>query len=357
MKAAFVHYWLVNRRGGEAVLEAIGELLPDADLISHVIDPKALYGSLVGRKQIETFISRLPMAQRRYAAYLPLMPLALEMLDVNEYDLIVSSEAGPAKWIIPNPDARHICYCHSPMRYVWDQRKEYFSKLPAPLRPLAELYGSQLRKSDSLSAMRVDEFVANSNFVARRIWKYYRREAEVIYPPVDVNGFTVSEDISDAYLIAGELRSYKRVDLAVRACTELGRRLVVIGSGPSDALKKMAGPTVEFRGRVDQVEFRKALSECRALLFPGIEDFGIVPVEAMASGRPVIAYGKGGGVESVKDGVSGLHFHDASVEGLKQAILAFEAEQHHFSPQACVEQAALFSRESFKANFGALLAR
>ncbi len=339
------------------VLEAIGELLPKADLISHVIKPEVLFGSLEGRELKQTFISKLPFATSSYQKYLTLMPLALEMLDMSDYDLIVSSEAGPAKWVIPNPDARHICYCHSPLRYVWDQRSIYFGQLPALWRPFAEMVASPLRRSDCLSAMRVDDFIANSNFVAQRIWKYYRRESEVIYPPINISDYT-PEPAEDFYLVAGEFRRYKRFDLAVRACTELGKRLKVIGSG-TDApeLKALAGPNVEFLGRAPIATFRQALAQCRALLFPGVEDFGIIPIEAMASGRPVIAQARGGALDSVKDGVSGLLYKGVEVEDLKRAIQDFEAQETAFTTEGCVEHARGFDRSVFLQRFGEVLAR
>jgi glycosyltransferase involved in cell wall biosynthesis len=355
MNAALVHYWLINRRGGEVVVEALGELLPDADLISHVIDPKVLFGSLEGRELIETFVSRLPAARRHYKKYLPFMPIALEVMDMSKYDLIVSSEAGPAKWIIPNPDAYHVCYCHSPMRYLWDQRDIYFRQIPAFLRPLAHLYASHLRHSDILSATRVDQFVANSDFVAKRIWKYYRRESQIVHPPVDLRLYSPAAHHDDFYLVAGEIVPYKRVDLAVRACTALNRRLKIVGGGNLSDLRKIAGPTVEFIGRVSDVEFRAAMQQCRALLFPGLEDFGLVPLEVMASGRPVIAYARGGATETVSHGSSGILFAEQSEESLTRAILEFEAEEGAFTAAACIEQASKFDRPVFMAKMSAII--
>lgn len=356
-RSALVHYWLVGRRGGEIVLEAIAELLPQADLIGHVIDPAMLFGSLAGRKTRETFIARLPFARKNYQAYLTLMPMALEAMDMSSYDLVISSEAGPAKWVVASPDARHICYCHSPLRYIWDQRAVYFNQLPSLARPLAEMAAGQMRRSDILSSTRVDDFVANSSFVARRIWKYYRREAEVVHPPINVADYQVSEP-EDFYLVAGEYRQYKRFDVAIEACTRLGRRLVVVGSG-TDApeLKAKAGPGVTFLGKLDTVQFRSMLSRCRALLFPGVEDFGIVPVEAMASGRPVIAFGRGGALDSVKHGVSGLIYDGGEASDLINAMIAFEAEEHHFRPSDSVEVAQAFDRTVFQQKFGEILAR
>jgi glycosyltransferase involved in cell wall biosynthesis len=356
-RSALVHYWLVGRRGGEIVLEAIAELLPKADLIGHVVDPGVLFGSLRGREIRETFISRLPFARKNYQAYLVLMPMALEALDMGKYDLVVSSEAGPAKWVLANPDARHICYCHSPLRYIWDQRSIYFRQLPGFARPLAEVAAGHLRRSDILSSIRVDDFVANSSFVARRIWKYYRREAEIIHPPISVHDYSVDEP-ADFYLVAGENRQYKRFDIAIEACSRLGRRLYVVGAGTdTPELKAKAGPKVTFLGRLETPQFRRMLSQCRALLFPGVEDFGIIPLEAMASGRPVIAYGKGGALDSVQPGVSGLLYDGGEADDLMRAMIEFEAEEQNFKAGDCVAVASRFDRTVFQAKFSELLMR
>lgn len=355
-RTALVHYWLVRKRGGEAVLEAIGRLFPDADLIANVVVPQALFGSLKGMKVQTTSVNRLPWANRLYPLYMPLMPAALEALDVNGYDLIISSEAGPAKWVIPSPDAKHICYCHSPMRYIWDQRHGYMAKLPPPLRPMAGMAAGRLRSADVMSSLRVTQFVANSSFVAKRIEQYYRRDAEVIHPPVDVSDFQIGE-VEDFYLCAGQVVSYKRVDLAVQACTALGRRLVIAGGGNVAALRKIAGPTVTFLGEVDLETMRSLMRRCRALLYPGVEDFGIVPVEVMASGRPVIAYGKGGALDTVVHGSSGVLVDEQSVEGFTRAIQAFEAEEGSFSVSACQSAAARFDRAIFEQKFSDLVTR
>ena len=356
MKSAIVHYWLVRRRGGELVLDALAELMPGADLISHVVDRKLMQGPLADRTVRETFIHRLPFARTRYPAYLPLMPLALEMMDMSAYDVIVSSEAGPAKWVIKDPDAWHICYCHSPLRYIWDQRDIYLQKIPALARPLAHAYASHLRHSDQLSAMRVDRFVANSSFVARRIASYYRRDAEVIHPPVDVDRFSIRADGEDYYLFAGELRGYKGAALAIEACNRLNRKLYIVGGGAHADLQRLAGPNIRFLGRLSDADYDLTLSRCRALLFPGVEDFGIIPVEVMAAGRPVIARAKGGAMDSVVHGETGLHYTDPSVDGLIGAITAFEAEEAAFTPENCVRQARKFGRDVFRDKFSKVLA-
>jgi glycosyltransferase involved in cell wall biosynthesis len=356
LKIALVHYWLVNRRGGEAVLEAIGRLTPGADLFAHVIDPAIPFGSLAAMPSTQTFVGRLPLARRYYQAYLGLMPTALEALDMSPYDLVISSEAGPAKWVLPAPGAAHICYCHSPMRYLWDQRFTYFEKLPAPLRPLAHFAAHGLRQSDVLSSFRVTHFVANSTFVAKRIAQFYRRDAEVIHPPVDVESFETGM-AEDFYLCAGEIRHYKRLDLAIEACRRLGRRLVIAGAGDPGALKALAGPGVEFTGKLSQADMRSLMRRCRALLFPGVEDFGIVPVEVMASGRPVIAYGYGGALDTVEPGVSGLLFERQTADHLVSAILEFERGEGQFSIADCQRSAHRFSRAIFERKFSALIQR
>ncbi len=356
LNTALVHYWLVNRRGGEAVLEAIGRLVPHAHLYSHVVDPEVLFGSLAAMPVTTTAINRLPGARKGYQAYLGFMPTALEALDMSPYDLIISSEAGPAKWVLPAPGAKHICYCHSPMRYVWDQRFIYFDKLPAALRPLAHMAAHGLRQSDVLSSMRVDQFVANSSFVAQRIAQFYRRDAEVIHPPVDVDGFT-TEAPEDFYLCAGEIRHYKRLDLAIEACEKLGRRLVIAGAGNQKALKSLAGSRVEFKGKLDLETMRSLMRRCRALLFPGIEDFGIVPVEVMASGRPVIAFGYGGALDSVEPGISGVFFQKQTVDQICSAILDFERDEHLFTAENCQRVASRFSRTTFERKFSAVARR
>lgn len=355
LRVALVHHWLVSRRGGEEVLEALGRLTPGADLYTHVYRPEVIFGSLAAMRLRTTSIARLPAARSLYPAYLPFMPAALEALDMNPYDLIVSSEAGPAKWVIPRPDAAHICYSHSPMRYVWDQRQSYLSKIPAWLRPTANLVAGGLRNSDLISSFRVTAFVANSRFISQRIKQYYRRESEVVHPPVDIDQYMTAVP-EDFYLCAGQVVSYKRIDLAVQACTRLGRRLVVAGGGDVRRLREIAGPHVTFLGHVDRATLNDLMSKCRALLFPGVEDFGIIPVETMASGRPVIAYAKGGALDTVDPGKSGLLFDRQDVDALCDAILRFEREPE-LSQLDCVTSAKRFDRSVFERKMSAVMVR
>ena len=352
-RVALVHYWLVNMRGGERVLEALCDLFPDADLFTVVLDRDALSAKLAARSITTSFVDRLPFAKRLYKSYLPLMPLALEQLDLSGYDLVISSESGPAKYVIPPPTARHVCYVHSPMRYLWDHYHEY-RREAGPLNRLAmPLLASRLRVQDVVSAARVDAFVANSNHVASRIERYWRRDATVVHPPVDVDAFRPAppDELGDFYLWAGELVGYKRPDVAIEAAVRLGRPLKVIGDGPSLSRLRArhAGADVEFLGRVDFDALRRHMARCRALLFPGEEDFGMVPVEVMASGRPVIALGRGGALDTVIDGVTGTLYPDPGVDGLVAAIERFEREvEPGLDRDALVAHARRFSVERFR---------
>ncbi|KAA2212041.1 glycosyltransferase [Teichococcus oryzae] len=363
MKVAIVHYWLVNMRGGEKVLEALCEMYPGADIFTHVYDPSAVSERIRSHRVRTTMIARLPFARRLYQAYLPLMPLALEQLDLREYDLVISSESGPAKGVLTRPDALHVCYCHTPMRYIWNMYLDYKSGAPRLLRGPILYLAHRLRNWDYSTAARVDYFMANSHNVAERISKYYRRPAAVVYPPVDLETFAPPAEAPPAdkadgfYLCAGQLLRYKRVDLAIEACRALGRRLVVLGAGSEyEALRRSAGPEVEFLGRVDDATLRSYYARCRALLFTGEEDFGIVPLEAMACGRPVIAYGRGGALETVAPGISGLHFPEQTTASLQKAILRFEAQEHIFDPATIAAHAGKFSKAAFRRAFQASLA-
>ncbi len=358
MRVAIVHYWLVSMRGGEKVLESLCRLFPEADIFTHVYDPEMVSKTIRRHKISTTFISALPFARRCYKKYLPLMPIALEQIDLRGYDLVISSESGPAKGIIPPAGAVHICYCHSPMRYIWNmfhdyrERAGFLAKLVMP--PLAHY----LRSWDAIASMRVDCFIANSQTVAARIAKYYRREAIVIYPPVDVDMFdsVPVTEVEDYYLMAGELVAYKRPDLAVDAFNTSGRRLVVIGGGEMlTAIRKMAGPTVTVLGSQPFEVLRHHYARCRALIFPGEEDFGIVPVEVMASGRPVIAYGRGGVTETVTEGVAGLFFEEQSPAAIERVIRKFE--RMRFDSAAINAQAAKFHGDKFMSGFVSVLER
>ena len=354
MRVAIVHYWLVNMRGGERVLEALCELYPEADIFTHVYAPDRMSETIRRHRVQTTLIGRLPGARRFYQLYLPLMPFALEQLDLRAYDLVISSESGPAKGVLTRPDALHICYCHTPMRYVWSMYQEYLEDLSGLKRWLMAGLLHRIRQWDVTSAARVDHFVANSHNVARRIRKYYRREAMVILPPVDLERFgsPARAAAEDFYLCIGQLIPYKQVGLAIRAFNQLGKHLVVIGEGKQRVeLGKLAGPNITFLNRVDDATLRDHYARCRALVFTADEDFGIVPLEAMASGTPVIAFGCGGALETVVPGRTGLLFPEQTPESLAQAVLAFERVEHLFNPETIADHAAGFSKQHFKEAF------
>lgn len=353
-RIALIHYWLVGMRGGEKVLESLCRMFPHADIFTHVVDPAKLSTTLTAHKITTTRVGRLPMATKMYQKYLPLMPRALEELDLTGYDLVISSEAGPAKGVIPPPDAPHLCYCHSPMRYLWDQYHIYRNGAGRITQAAMPLLAHSLRQWDVTSAARVDGFAANSTHVAARIQKYWRRESDVVHPPVAVDAFSpcALNEIGDHYLWAGELVGYKRPDLAVEAFRKLDLPFVVIG-GPDSMVKKLqplAGPKTKFLGKVPFADLKDHMARCRALIFPGEEDFGIVPVEVMASGRPVIGYGRGGLLDTVTENETGLFFREQSVDALIDAVERFEASGLSDSCRdTCVAQSHRFTEATFQA--------
>ena len=354
MKVAIIHYWLIHQRGGEKVLKALLRMFPQADLFTHVFDAGAFPEISRRHRVYTTFINRLPRATKWYQHYLPLMPIALERLDLRSYDLIISCESGPAKGIIPPPDALHICYCHSPMRYLWDTYFDYHHHASRPSRLLMPLAAHYLRQWDISTAARVDKFLTNSSFVARRIHKYYRREAEVVYPPVAIDHLTPEHGLKDEgfYLYFGQLVPYKRPDLAVDAFNRLGKPLVVIGIGPMlETLRRRARPNITFLGWQNDERLRHYLQRCRAVIFPALEDFGLVPVEAAACGKPTIAYGRGGACETVIDGETGILFEEQTVDSLIGAIDSLEQGAHRFDPQTLMHHATQFSPQRFEDAF------
>ena len=336
-------------RGGEKVVEALCELFPDADIFTHVYKPSAISETIKKHPIRTTFIQKLPGAIRHYQSYLPLMPIALEQLNLKNYDLVISSESGPAKGLVIPPEALHVCYCHTPMRYVWPMYHDYQETVGWLKRIFMPIVVHYLRMWDLTSASRVDQFVANSAHVARRIMRYYRRESEVIHPPVDTHAFTPSDIRGDFYLMVGQLVPYKRVEVAVEAFNRLGKRLIIIGHGNQlKRLRKAAGHNITILGRKPFSVLRDHYARCRALIFPGEEDFGIVPVEAMASGRPVIAFKGGGALETVVDGVTGLFFDEQTPESLVEAVERFERMEAKFSSTRIVNHAEQFNRQKFK---------
>jgi len=358
MKVALVHYWLVTMRGGEKVLEELCRIFPQADIFTHVVDESVLTPTLRSHRIVTSFIQKLPGARKHYQKYLPLMPMALEHLDLRGYDLVISSESGPAKGVVTDPDAVHVCYCHSPMRYIWNMYHDYRGSLGRVAGTALVPVAHYLRWWDAVSSSRVDRFVANSSNVARRIRRYYGREAEVVFPPVAVGDFTPAWDNDGFYLMAGQLVAYKRPDLAVEAFNRSGKPLVVIGAGEQlDGLRRLAKPNILILGPQPFDVLRDHYARCRALVFPGEEDFGIVPLEAMASGKPVIAYGRGGALETVVDGRTGLFFMEQTAEALNGAIERFEAMERRFSAEEIARHAQTFDASIFRRNMEAVIAR
>ena len=348
MRVAIIHYWLVGMRGGEKVIEALCEMYPQADIFTHVYMPEMVSDRIRQHRIIPTFINSLPRASKMYKTYLPLMPLALEQLDLRGYDLIISSESGPSKGIIAPSEALHVCYCHTPMRYIWNMYHDYRNSAGRVARLMMPPLTHYLRMWDVTSAARVDSFVANSATVARRIHRYYGADSVVIHPPVDTGAFSIAapSELADYYLMAGELVSYKRPDLAVRAFNEMKLKLVVIGGGEMlDEIRNLAGPTVTVLGLQPFDVLKQHYARCRALIFPGEEDFGMVPVEAMASGRPVVAFGRGGATETVATGVSGVFFAEQSVEAISSAVRSLADIE--IDPEKIAAHANQFGRDQF----------
>lgn len=349
-RVALVHYWLVAMRGGERVLERLLDLFPEADVFTHVYDPGKVSARIRAANVRETFVGRLPGARKHYQKYLSLMPMALEELDLRGYDLVISSESGPAKGIITGPDSLHLCYCHSPMRYLWDHYQDYKASAGSLRRMIMPAMFHRLRQWDVSSASRIDGIVANSSFIARRIRKVWGREARVVHPPVAVDEFKPSERVTDRYLWVSQMTPYKRADIALEAFNRLGMPALMVGDGEMfKYVSAHAGPNVEVRRRLSFAELKAAYATCKALVFTPEEDFGIVPVEANASGRPVIAYGHGGVTDSIVDGRTGLFFHEQTAEALCDALQRFEEWQPQFRPDDAVANAARFSPETFAA--------
>ena len=362
MKIAIVCDWLVTYAGAEKVLEQMLNVFPEADLFA-VVDflPEGQRDFIKNKKVTTTFIQNLPRARKKYRNYLPFMPIAIEQLDLSGYDVVISSSHCVAKGVLTGPDQIHISYVHSPVRYAWDLQHQYLweAGLTHGLKSkIARLIMHYMRIWDTRTSNGVDYFIANSHFIARRIWKCYRREAEVIYPPVDVDKFTFCDKKEDFYLTASRMVPYKKMDLIVEAFSKMpDKQLIVIGQGPDfNKIKKLAGPNVKLMGYQPDSVLQDYMQRAKAFIFAAEEDFGITPVEAQACGTPVIAYGKGGSLETVRgygemEKPTGIFFSNQKVQDLVDAVSSFEEISQDITAKDCRENAEKFAISVFRKRF------
>ncbi len=361
MKVVILHHWLVAMRGGEKVLEELIRLYPECEILTLVHIPGSTSSLIESRPIRQSLLGKLPVAiRKRYKSLLPLHPFLTRRISVpQDTDLVISTDAAMIKGIPIPEGVRHICYCHSPPRYLWGLQEQYETGAGALLKKrLLNLFGPGLREFDRKASLKVDTFIANSAFVAARIRKSYGRDSQVVYPPVDVADFSGPAHDGGYYLLVSQLTPYKKAEIAVRSFTEMNKQLVVIGSGEEiDRLRNIAGPTVDIRGRRPWSEVREAFMGCKAFLYPQIEDFGITAVEAQAAGKPVIAFAEGGALETVIDAETGILFHHQSVESLSEAVHRFETGDHKITPERCRLNAARFNPSRFRKEIEAIVDR
>lgn len=357
MKIAIVHDYFTQLGGAEQVASEIFKMMPDADLFAAVALPHCMPQGLKNASVRTSWMQHLPGMNRFYRHYFLLYPLGIESLDLTEYDVVISSSSGYGKGVRTRRDAIHVCYCHTPMRWAWSfgqySERESMGRWK---RALLSVLVQVLRRWDISASREPDHFIANSRTVASRILHAYDRHAEVIHPPIDIRRFSASSELDDYYLVLARLVSYKRIDLAIEACNLLGRKLLIIGEGPDRArLQKLAGSTVTFAGRMPDRDVERHASRCRAVIFPGEEDFGMVPLEVAAAGRPAIAFQAGGATETIIDGVTGVFFADANPQSLAEAIQRFESKE--WSPEVLRRHAEKFSVDAFQQRFLSFLGR
>lgn len=349
MRIALVHDYLVQCGGAEKVLECFCEIFPEALIYAIVYDKNLMHGMFDGKNIKTSYLQRIPFAPTRHRIFPPLMPMAIEQFDFSDYDVVLSDSSAYAKGIITGPQTLHICYMHTPMRYAWDDCHKYTADFyfPSFIKKIVPFFMNYIRIWDRMSAERPDKIIANSNFIARRIKKYYKRDSTVIHPPVEINKFRIAPKIEDYFLIVARFMAYKRIDIVIQAFNKLNLPLKILGRGPEfKRLKKMAGPNVEFLGRVSDEELTEYYSRCRAFIFPQEEDFGIVAIEAMASGRPIIAYRGGDIPEHIEDGRTGVFFENQTAEDIIAAVKNFK--ESDYDPNYIREKAEKFDKKIFK---------
>ncbi len=368
MKVAILHYWFLLNGGGEKVVSALLQLYPDADVFCLMADKHSLPRGVPADRVHCSFLQDIPFSRQLNRALFPLYPAAVASFNFSGYDLILSSDSPPTKAIVTPPETIHVSYCHTPGRYIWDLAPAFQAGLPMIARPLFGAMAAQARLSDFVAAQRVDRFIANSRYTQSRIWAYYRQESTVVYPPVDTSAGHIVDRPADYYLSAGRLHAAKRIDLLIHACNQLGRRLVIAGTGPEEKrLKSIAGPNIEFAGWVPDEQLRDLYAHCRAFLFAADEDFGIAPVEAQSCGRPVIAFGHGGSLETIRHNDcagrpdTGILFDQQTTTSIADAILRFEAREGAFNPEEIRRHARSFDTsvftEQLSACIGAVMAK
>lgn len=363
MKVAIVHDWLVNYGGAERVVEQMLKIYPDADIFTLVYDEKKM-GKIFPKDKVHTsFVQKIPKATRLYTKFLSLMPKAFESFDLTSYDIVIASSSSCAKGVITSPNTAFVAYIHSPMRYAWDLYFDYFKNAGFITRLFMKRQMPAIRQWDFLSSQRINTLIANSSYIKKRIKKFWNRDSKIIFPPVDVDRLSPSNlPPEDFYVVFSRFVSYKRVDLAIKACGQLGKKLVVIGSGSQEAeLKSLAAKyknaDIKFTGRISDTEVKEYLQKCRAMIFSAEEDFGIIPVECQACGRPVIAFGKGGALETVVENSTGLFFAEQTEESVIEAIVRFEdlEKKDTFKTSEIVDHAKKFSAERFRKELQAVI--
>ena len=348
MRVALVHDYLIQYGGAERVLEAFCEIWPEAPIFTLIYDPARTGRAFASRKIKTSFLQKAPFIKAHHRPFLMLMPLAIEQFDLSKYDLVISDSASFAKGVITRPKTLHICYCHTPTRYVWDDSHKYIEEFsyPAFVKKLIPPFLNYLRLWDEAASWRPDRYLANSHFVASRIKKYYQQEAQVIHPPVKTNFFYIGRP-QDYFLMVARFLPYKKIDLAIRAFNALGWNLKIIGDGPEKKrLQELSKPNIEFVGLVEEAALREYYANCLALIFPQEEDFGISAVEAMAAGRPVIAYRGGGALEIIKENETGIFFEQQTVNSLTEALKSFRSE--NFNSEIIRQHALQFDKDIFK---------